>query len=132
MRWHYACPKCGATLNPREDVVLIAARERIKVLLQFHPRPGDYQLHKPDDLELVPGDAWNFFCPVCRENLAVEGNEGFCAIDQRAEGRRRRVVFSRVAGERATFIFSSSGLEEHHGVDASDYLQFMERTKWLI
>jgi hypothetical protein len=132
MSWSYSCPTCRATLNPREDLVLVAARGETKVLLQFHPRPGDYELHKPDGLELEPGEAWSFFCPVCRANLATEEGGEFCRLLLRAEGRSRELLFSRVAGKRATFILSQGEVLEKHGTEAEEAMVFLDRHKWMI
>lgn len=132
MSWSYSCPHCRATLNPREAVVLVAARGDTKVLLQFHPRPGDYKLFKPDDLELVPGEAWSFFCPVCHGNLAVEEGGEFCQLLLRAEGRSRQLLFSRVAGKHATFVLSEGAVEERHGAEADEAMSYLSRLKWMI
>ncbi len=132
MSWSYACPLCRSTLNPRQDVVLVAARGEVKVLLQFHPKPGTYVLHKPDDLELVPGDAWSFFCPVCHGNLATEEGSEFCHLLLRADGRSRELLFSRVAGKRATFVLSEGKVEEKHGAQAEEAQVWLSRYKWML
>ena len=132
MSWSYSCPSCRATLNPREDVVLVAARGSTKVLLQFHPRPGDYRLYKPEDLELVAGEAWSFFCPVCRANLAVEEGSELCQLLLRADGRSRQLLFSRVAGKQATFVLSEGKVEESHGSESEEGLGWLARFKWMI
>ena len=131
MSWSYSCPDCLSTLNPHRDVVLVAARGDVKVLLQFHPKPGDYDLYKPDDLELVPGEAWSFFCPVCRANLAVEEGGEFCRLLLRSGGRSRELLFSRVAGKRATFVLAEGKVEERHGSEAEEALAFLNRHKWM-
>ncbi len=132
MSWSYACPSCRATLNPREDVILVAARGETKVLLQFHPRPGDYELHKPDDLEFTPGEAWSFFCPVCHGSLATEEGSDFCRLLLRDKGKSRDLLFSRIAGTRATFVLSEGKVEEQHGPQAEEAMAWLTRQKWLI
>ena len=71
MSWSYACPWCGAMLNPDKTIILTAAQGDRRVLIGFHPEPGNYELFLPPDVTIEEGDHWDFFCPVCRENLVT-------------------------------------------------------------
>lgn len=133
MKWTYACPRCAAVLNPREDITLVASHADIRALINFHPRPGDYAIYLPEGVAPRPGELWDFACPVCAGDLTAEGSEGFGALTLCRAGEEKRLLFSRVAGETATFVFDAEGLlEEHHGEGARDHLAFMTSFKYLI
>ncbi len=126
MRWIYACPQCDAMLNPGEMVVLIGECGPHRVLIGFHPEPGNYQAYLPPGLELEEGSLWSFYCPVCSRSLAMECAPELCALDLATQGVRHRLFFSRTAGEHATFVISAEGLESH-GPDADRHsLQLLE------
>ena len=123
MDWKYSCPKCTAILNPGPNIILLGRYEGYDVLLAFHPEPGNYEVNVPYNVTIEEGEVWNFFCPVCHENLALTMVEPLGALDMTdGRGRWHTVVFSRVAGEKATFVISRDAEEvEKHGVDLSKY-----------
>ncbi len=75
MRWTYACPHCEAMLNPDETVVLIGECGPHRILIGFHPEPGNYRAFFPPEFELQEGSMWDFSCPVCDRSLVA----GLCA-----------------------------------------------------
>ena len=126
MRWTYACPHCEAMLNPDETVVLIGECGPHRVLMGFHPEPGNYQAYLPDGLELQEGSMWEFSCPVCARDLRTDFAPELCALDMATQGVRHRLYFSRVAGEHATFVITAEGIQKH-GRDAERHsLEFLE------
>ena len=122
MQWSYQCPKCQAMLNPEQSVILRASREGETILLGLHPEPGNYQLYVPPGVEIKKGEKWSFQCPVCRQDLATEEDENLCEVVQKVEGKSRRILFSRIAGEQVTLVVSGTDIQEKHGVDAEKYL----------
>jgi len=121
MRWTYSCPQCGGILNPGESVVLIAVHGSTRVLMGFHPAPGNYRASVPPGVEIEPGEVWDFSCPLCHASLVSYVDRGLCAIDLHAEGGKHRVYFTRTAGQRATFVVSSDGTVTSHGADAGKH-----------
>jgi len=132
MSWNYRCPKCAACLNPAETVVLTAARGKAWILVGFHPEPGNYELHLPPDTDIEPGDRWDFFCPVCQENLASEEDDNLCALDLHGDDGRATVLFSRVAGEHATFVVRSSTVQAAFGEHIDRYDLARAQLKYLV
>ena len=127
MRWTYSCPHCGAMLNPGETVVLIARHGETRILIGFHPQPGNYKAYIPPGVELEVGSLWDFHCPVCLDSLTTDQAPGLCALDLHTEGKPHRLFFSRKAGEQATFVITAEGLTERHGRDADHHsLEFFE------
>jgi hypothetical protein len=126
MRWIYACPQCDAMLNPDETVVLIGECGPHRVLMGFHPEPGNYRVYLQPGFELAEGSLWEFFCPVCSQSLMMEYAPGLCALDVATQGVRHRLFFSRIAGEHATFVITAEGID-NHGSDAKKHsLQILE------
>ena len=126
MRWTYACPHCRAMLNPDETIVLIGECGPHRVLMGFHPEPGNYQGYLPPGFNLQEGSMWDFSCPVCSRSLVTDFAPELCALDMDAQGSRHRLYFSRTAGEHATFIITAEGVERH-GKDAEGHsLEMLE------
>lgn len=112
MSWTYSCPKCHAMLNPHDTIILLGAPGPGKrVLIGFHPQPGNYQIYLPPEISVAKGEEWEFFCPVCRSNLVALGNDQMCRIDLVDGESRQEVFFSRVAGEKMTFVHGQEGIE---------------------
>ncbi len=119
MRWTYSCPHCHSMLNPDETIILLGSSGGQRMLVGFHPKPGNYELYLPPGVKLEEGTTWSFWCPVCQSNLQTSFAENLCAIDIDTEAESHRVFFSRIAGEHATFVAVSEGLREKHGPDSA-------------
>jgi len=131
MNWTYSCPHCAATLNPDDNIVLRAELEGHRILVGFHPQPGNYVVQLPEGESMEPGSRWEFSCPVCDTNLVSELSDELCAIDLCLHDERHRVYFSRIAGEEATFVVSAEGLLTDHGVHTDRYLERLVHKKYL-
>lgn len=122
MTWIYSCTGCGSVVNPGgQMVVLVGLFGGAQMLLGFSPEPGDYTLYLPPGAELEHGDTWTFHCPVCHGSLVSDLNENLCALDLDDDGVKKRVLFSRIAGEHATFVISGETEAIAHGDDADEY-----------
>jgi hypothetical protein len=122
--WRYCCTNCGSMLNPAGVVTLVGVFGGAQMMIGFHPEPGNYELFAPPEARFERGDRWNFYCPVCRSNLQSEGNPDLCELIQYEGDERKRLFFSRVAGEHATFVVgdeSSARRAERHGEHAEKY-----------
>lgn len=128
----YSCPHCQAVLNPEHAIVLVANRAGQRLLIGLHPEPGNYQLYVGPGLAIEPGTLWDFACPACAADLRADGpgNEQLCALDMAAERARHKVFFSRIAGERATYVVNSQGQREAHGEAAERYQHL--QLKYLV
>jgi len=96
-------------VNPSSVITLIAARGGARMLFGFSPEPGDYALFVPPGVTLEPGALWDFACPVCHGDLKCADHERLCELVQVAGGERSKLLFSRVAGERATYVVRGEG-----------------------
>jgi len=127
MRWTYSCPQCEAMLNPDETIVLVATHGNTRILMGFHPEPGNYRAYAPPGESVEPGEAWEFSCPLCHASLISYVDRKLCAIDMHTVGAKHRVYFSRIAGQHATFVMSGEGEVESHGRHADAHsLELLE------
>ena len=135
MSWRYSCPRCEASLNPKDYIILVggpSGGER-RCLVGFHPQPGNYELHLPPGTELEEGQRWDFSCPVCHGDLTAADDDKLCALDMLdAEGQRRQVLFSRIAGDKATFVVADRRIEHQFGEGAREYALHLIHLKDVI
>ena len=118
----YFCPRCNATLNPNNKIIIAAANGQRHGLILFSPQPGDYEAIVADDLGLRDGDLVEMRCPVCSAVLTSEIDARMATItfknhDTGAEGM---VNFSRRFGEHATYFVTNEEIESY-GDDAAAY-----------
>jgi hypothetical protein len=113
MDLRYRCPHCRSVLN-RDDTIMLNARcDGEQIVIGFHPKPGNYQVLLPPGHEVEPGSRWEFSCPSCSKSLESDLSSELCCLDMIANSERHRVCFSRVAGEHATFVITTDGIERH-------------------
>ncbi len=132
------CPHCRKLLNPGGKIALLGApveddifhgvdlngdppdavKDPDYVLFYFSPDPGDYFYQTDETVKIKNGDRWMFACPICRKDLTSRFSNdlaNFISIDE--DGNEHVLVFSKLAGEHATFDVSPDGMDgfgEHH------------------
>ena len=124
MEWIYSCPKCTAILNPGVSIVLLGHYQGCDTLLAFHPEPGNYEVAVPYNMTINRGEVWDFTCPVCHESLNLADEEKLAALDMTdGKGNWHKVIFSRIAGEQATFVIGKGpkSMMVDHGKDKAKY-----------
>lgn len=123
MQWIYRCPRCRGTLNPEHSIILIAEHAGKRILMGLHPEPGVYVLQSPPDIDVKPGSRWLLSCPLCRADIRSDISEDLAHLDMHCGGDPHRVYFSRVAGEKATFVVTAEGLLHDHGIHTDQYVE---------
>ena len=113
MRWSYTCPHCSGILNRDSSIMLIGTHGGERIIMGFHPAPGNYRISLPPGYEVEPGSTWDFACPLCQRSLVSDISPQLCCLVMVTRDVRHRVYFSRTAGERATFVISAEGIERH-------------------
>ena len=125
MDWKYNCPKCTAILNPDKQIILLGRHKGRDILLALHPEPGNYEVTIPYNAEINEGEFWEFFCPVCHETTTLAEEPSLATLDMTdGKGEWHQVVFSRIAGEHATFIITKGPeklIVEKLGSDLAKY-----------
>jgi hypothetical protein len=131
MSWEYSCPNCHAMLNPGPMVILIASREETRALVGFHPKVGKYDVFLPPEVTTEEGTKWDFSCPMCHHQLASGEDPDLCELELKLGNEQLRILFSRIAGEHATFIMHEGEVKEKHGEDVSRFTPFIEQMKYM-
>ena len=132
MSWTYACPKCKALLNPNEAVVLVAQRGDDRMLIGFHPDPGNYEIFVPPGVTIEEGSRWEFSCPVCKADLSMEDSPNLCALEMLTGSETALIMFSRIAGEKATFVLAQRSVQAQFGNAAEIYLNSLINKKYIM
>jgi hypothetical protein len=134
MKWKFACPGCRAVLNPNRRVVFRIEFGGERGLMLLSAELGDYLSICDQDFSapIEKGNLVKFSCPVCDLELSAPDNPRFAEILQlRPDQAPRRVRFSQVYGEHATFSVDGDQIESY-GEHAAlfDNLNFSETDRW--
>jgi hypothetical protein len=122
MSRHYSCPHCKKVLNPGTKVVLVIDNNGERELILLSPELGDYTVVYPLSFEPEQGRRYTMRCPVCQIDLTSSHNENLVELEAETDdGRSERVGFSRVYGERATFVGSRPDHVTLYGDHATRY-----------
>lgn len=114
MRREYYCPHCRKLLNPGTLVVFIVEHDQERELVLLAPELGDYSIIYPASFTFELGTLYTFRCPLCRADLSSNLDQRLVDIlSLTDDGSPVRVSFSRVFGERATFVFAANGVDEY-------------------
>jgi hypothetical protein len=109
----YLCPKCKGHLNAGGFVIFSTKNKRKqRGLILLSPKVGSYSVKHHDKYKFEKGEFIDFFCPICSEDLCAKENERnveIVMVDQ--SDTEYRVLFSRVAGERSTYLLSNDDVE---------------------
>ncbi len=132
MSWEYSCPECKAMLNPERTIILAMQRDDVRLLIGLHPQPGKYEIHLPPEIAVDDGTKWNFSCPVCQAQLANKNDPDLCELELRMDDGSVKILFSRIAGEHATFVLNESSLKEKHGKNSDRYDLTFGQSKYLV
>jgi predicted RNA-binding Zn-ribbon protein involved in translation (DUF1610 family) len=109
MKWKFSCPSCRAVLNPNVKVILKMKCGQQQGLILFSPRLGNYKTICDQELaaQMADGDMVEFSCPVCGDVLTSSSSTKLAEICMHQPGQRmKRLQFSRIYGEHATFILN--------------------------
>jgi hypothetical protein len=122
MSRNYSCPHCTKTLNPGTKVVLLIDHDDARELILLSPELGDYTVVYPLSFEPELGRRYTLRCPVCHTDLTSEINDNLVELEaETLDGRTEKVGFSRVYGERATFVGSGPDHVTLYGDHATRY-----------
>jgi hypothetical protein len=117
----FQCPKCERTVSTKAGIILIGQHEKLRSLFVFDTRLGSYSHEVADPIEVPPGTVWEFFCPVCGADLTSKHSKRLAGLTMVVGETTRRIMFSKVASEHATFVLGGEELEQH-GEDSKAYL----------
>ena len=122
---NFLCPKCHEHLRVGEHLIFRVRNSRKRSgLLLLSPHIGNYTSLRHPSFETTPGEALEFFCPLCCSSLKSEihPNLAHVLIDE-GSGKEYDVYFSQIAGEHSTYKTDGDSLHAT-GEDAGRYTYF--------
>jgi len=130
MKSDYLCPACRNFLNVGENVVFHAkASHRREGILMLHPQVGNYSVIKHPSFDYEEGEKVEFHCPYCNAELTSERNKNLVKILMiDAKKQEFEILFSRVAGEKSTFVIMGEKVEPF-GPDSTKYMDYLRAKK---
>ncbi len=119
----YLCPRCKGHLNAGNKVVFSTKNTRgSKGLILLNPTIGGYSYDHHKAYNLVKGELIDFNCPICGKDLKSLKNQSYVAIDMIDHNNKQyEVLFSRVVGDKSTYVIASDNAIEQFGEDAIDF-----------
>jgi hypothetical protein len=101
-------------LNPGTKVIFVLEQGTNRGLLLLSPELGDYAVVLAESFPIRTGEICSFRCPICHGDLTSDDNDKMVEILCRQPDQTEvRVVFSRVAGEHATFVCGPRGISSY-------------------
>ena len=129
MEKSFHCPFCHGQLYINEHIVFSARSEsHQRGLVLLTPDLGDYRAIRHPDFRIHTGEHVDFYCPICHANLMFEKNgKKFTRIMMMEVGEEYEVLFSQIAGERATYVIGDKTVKAF-GDDANEGINFWGNT----
>jgi hypothetical protein len=95
------------------------------MLLLMNPEAGNYQTIYHPSYQLIEGEKYEFYCPICHSKLGSELNENLVMVILNEEdGKSFELHFSKIAGQRSTYKIMGKEVQTF-GIDAPHYLDFI-------
>lgn len=131
MGQQYKCPKCGVVLNPCSEIILCGRNGSTRSLFLFRPEVGNYDYHTSPGTTIVPGEVWEFYCPVCQHDLTTSFTHSLAELNMLDDkGTEHRIIFSKRADEKATFDISPEGVHRHGPHQDRYFDEFIQKIYW--
>ena len=117
----YFCPHCRRLLNPGTKVIFLVEDGTEVELMLLSAKLGEYSVVHSRSMNFEDGKIYTFRCPMCRSDLTSSLDAKLVDIlTESDDDVVVRVSFSRVFGEKATFLRAPDGVNRC-GEDASRY-----------
>lgn len=123
----YLCPICRGQLRIENSLVIsVKSKSNKKGLIFLNPEIGNYGKISHPSFEIVEGDEYTVFCPICHATLNREENPHILKmymID--STGVQSEVFFSVIAGEKCTYVVKGKEIQES-GPDQKLYEKYFD------
>lgn len=125
MEKRFHCPICHSQLYVNERIILSAKTDSgQRGLILLTADLGDYRALKHPEFKINVGEHVDFYCPVCHGDLMVEKDKKkYTRIMMLEVGEEFEVLFSQMAGERATYVVGEKTTHSF-GKDAEENTNF--------
>ena len=127
MAIQYLCPVCRGQLRVKNSILISAmSKSNKKGLIFLDPEIGNYTKTTHPSFELLKGEEYTIYCPICHAKLNREENPhlvNVIMIDEK--GTEIEILFSNVVGEECTFKIKDKKVEMI-GPDAERYKHYFD------
>ena len=110
----YLCPVCRGQLRIENSLVIsVKSKMNKKGLIFLNPEIGNYGKVAHPTFDIIPGDEYTIFCPICHATLNREENPHLVKLNMIDEkGVEVDVFISGIVGEKCTYVVKG---KELHG-----------------
>ena len=123
----YLCPVCRGQLRVEDSLVIsVKSKTGKKGLIFLNPEIGNYGKTSHPSFEIIQGDEYTIFCPICHATLNREGNPHLVKLNMIDEkGVEVDVFISGIVGEKCTYVVKGKKLHEA-GPDKKLYERYFD------
>ncbi len=123
----YLCPICRGQLRIENSLVIsVKSKTHKKGLLFLNPEIGNYGKASHPTFEIIQGDEYTVFCPICHATLNREENPHLVKLNMiDAQGVEVDVFISGIVGEKCTYVVKGKELQES-GPDKNIYDKYFD------
>lgn len=122
----YLCPHCsGHLLLDKRLILTVTHHDDSGMLLLMNPEAGNYQtVHHPSN-QIIDGEKYEFYCPICHNKLESGLNANLAMVMMRDDEEKMfELHFSKIAGQRSTYKIMGKQVQTF-GIDAPHYIDFL-------
>ena len=110
--------------NDNGEVVVSGRLGLVRSLFAFHPELGNYEYRTDPVVSVLPGQQWEFHCPLCSSDLTTPFRNTLAHVHMvDGAGELHTIVFSKLAGEHATFDVTKDAVESYGDQD-NNYIEY--------
>jgi len=123
----FLCPICRGQLRIENSLVIsVKTKTNKKGLLFLHPEIGNYTKVAHPTFDVVEGDEYTIFCPICHATLNREENPHMVKLNMVDDkGVESDVFISGVVGEKCTYVVKDKVVTEA-GPDKKLYERYFD------
>ena len=127
MAAQYLCPVCRGQLRVKNSILITAiSKTNKKGLIFLDPEIGNYSKTTHPSFQLLPGEEYMIYCPICHATLNREENPHLVKVIMIDDnGNEFEIFFSNVVGEECTFKIKDKKVEMT-GSDAERYKHYFD------
>lgn len=110
----YLCPVCRGQLRIENSLVIsVKSKTNKKGLIFLNPEIGNYGKVSHPSFEIIQGDEYTIYCPICHATLNREESSHLVKLNMIDEkGVEVDVFISGIVGEKCTYVVKGKEIQE--------------------